>query len=86
MFTFDAFEAVCSSFILTESRPKAISSFQRFAHPDVAQTLLAYLARYKEFSSLEEMKRVVNLIHRQAVRAKAEGLFFKVSRLLGERH
>ena len=27
------------------------------------------------------MKRVVNLLHRQAVKAKAEGLFFKVSTL-----
>lgn len=26
------------------------------------------------------MKRVVSLLHRQAVRAKAEGLFFQVSR------
>ena len=24
------------------------------------------------------MKRVVNLLHRQAIKAKAEGLFFKV--------
>ena len=27
------------------------------------------------------MKRVVNLLHRQAIKAKAEGLFFKVSTL-----
>ena len=27
------------------------------------------------------MKRVVNLLHRQAIKAKAEGLFFKVSNL-----
>ena len=26
------------------------------------------------------MKRVVSLLHRQAVRAKAEGIFFQVSR------
>ncbi|KAH8102126.1 timeless protein-domain-containing protein [Cristinia sonorae] len=53
----------------------------RFANPDVCQTLLAYLARYKEFTSPESMKRVVNLLHRQAVKAKAEGLFFNVSTL-----
>ncbi|THH00303.1 hypothetical protein EW026_g2191 [Hermanssonia centrifuga] len=54
---------------------------QRFAHPDVTQTLMLYLARYKEFHSPENMKRIVNLLHRQAVKAKAEGLFFKVSTL-----
>ncbi|KAH9947733.1 timeless protein-domain-containing protein [Amylocystis lapponica] len=53
----------------------------KFAHPDITQTLLAYLARYKEFGSSEDMKRVVSLMHRQAVRAKAEGLFFMVSTL-----
>ncbi|KAH9046637.1 timeless-domain-containing protein [Lactarius hengduanensis] len=45
------------------------------------QSLLTYLARYKEFTSPDEMKRVVSLLHRQAVRAKAEGLFFQVSAL-----
>ncbi|THH29094.1 hypothetical protein EUX98_g5095 [Antrodiella citrinella] len=54
---------------------------QRFANSDVTHTLLAYLTRYKEFTSPENMKRVVNLIHRQAVKAKAEGLFFNVSTL-----
>lgn len=51
---------------------------QRFANSEVTKTLLAYLARYKEFPSPEQMKRVVSLLHRQAVRAKAEGLFFNV--------
>ncbi|KAK7682773.1 hypothetical protein QCA50_014156 [Cerrena zonata] len=51
----------------------------RFAHPDITNTLLTYLSRYEEFSSAENMKRVVNLIHRQAVKAKAEGLYFQVS-------
>ncbi|TCD66114.1 Topoisomerase 1-associated factor 1 [Steccherinum ochraceum] len=54
---------------------------KRFANSEVAQTLLTYLARYKEFTSPESMKRVVNLLHRQAVKAKAEGLFFNVSTL-----
>ncbi|EIN14680.1 timeless-domain-containing protein [Punctularia strigosozonata HHB-11173 SS5] len=53
----------------------------RFAHAEVNNTLLTYLARYKEFQSAESMKRVVSLLHRQAVRTKAEGLFFKVSTL-----
>ncbi|KAK0224118.1 timeless protein-domain-containing protein [Armillaria fumosa] len=53
----------------------------KFAHTDINHTLLTYLARYKDFSSPEHMKRAVNLLHRQAVRAKAEGLFFKVSTL-----
>ncbi|KAI0634374.1 timeless-domain-containing protein [Trametes polyzona] len=52
---------------------------QRFVHADVTHTLLVYLARYKEFTSPEQMKRVVSLMHRQAVRQKAEGLFFMVS-------
>jgi replication fork protection complex subunit Tof1/Swi1 len=52
---------------------------QKFADFSVTQTLLAYLARYKEFGGAhEKMKRVVALLHRQAVKAKAEGLFFNV--------
>ncbi|KAI0787003.1 timeless protein-domain-containing protein [Abortiporus biennis] len=65
MFTFDAFEA-------------------RFAHSDITQTLLLYLSRYHEFdpsNASEKMKKVVSLLHRQGVKAKAEGLFFKVSTL-----
>ncbi|KAI0772965.1 timeless-domain-containing protein [Trametes elegans] len=54
---------------------------RRFVHSDVTHTLLVYLARWKEFSSAEQMKRVVGLIHRQAVRQKAEGLYFMVSTL-----
>ncbi|KAH8112797.1 timeless-domain-containing protein [Phellopilus nigrolimitatus] len=53
----------------------------KFAHEEIAHTLLTYLGRYDEFTSSEQMKRVVNLMHRQAVKAKAEGLFFKVSTL-----
>lgn len=51
---------------------------QKFANSEITSTLLAYLSRYREFSTPEKMKRVVSLIHRQAVRAKAEGLFFNV--------
>ncbi|KAA1474618.1 timeless-domain-containing protein [Dentipellis sp. KUC8613] len=53
----------------------------KFANPDIAHTLLTYLGRYQEFTSPECMKRVVGLMHRQAVRAKAEGLYFQVSTL-----
>ena len=53
--------------------------FQKFAHAEITHTLLIYLARYRDFASSENMRRVVSLLHRQAVKAKAEGLFFKVS-------
>ncbi|KAK2463337.1 hypothetical protein APHAL10511_004648 [Amanita phalloides] len=53
----------------------------RLANAEITNTLLTYLARYKEFATAESMRRVVNLLHRQAVRAKAEGLFFNVSTL-----
>lgn len=55
---------------------------QKFAHEDITHTLMTYLTRYHEFVSPDQMKRVVNLLHRQAVKAKAEGLFFKVSVIL----
>ncbi|TFY67030.1 hypothetical protein EVJ58_g1892 [Rhodofomes roseus] len=53
----------------------------KFAHPDITQTLLACVTRFKEFTSADKMKRVVSLMHRQAVKAKAEGLYFNVSTL-----
>ncbi|KAG8943281.1 Topoisomerase 1-associated factor 1 [Tulasnella sp. 424] len=53
----------------------------RFANPDVNATLLQYLKRYEEFDSSEKMDWVVRLLFRQAVNAKAERLFFKVSTL-----
>ncbi|GBE89890.1 Topoisomerase 1-associated factor 1 [Sparassis crispa] len=53
----------------------------KFANSDITQSLVAYLTRYKDFASSENMKRVVGLMHRQAVRAKAEGLYFTVSTL-----
>ena len=52
---------------------------QRFVHSEITHTLLVYLARYKEFTTPEQMKRVVGLMHRQAVKQKAEGLYFMVS-------
>ncbi|OAX37898.1 timeless-domain-containing protein [Rhizopogon vinicolor AM-OR11-026] len=53
----------------------------RFANSDITKTLLIYLSRYKDFDSPELMKRAVNLIHRQVIKAKAEGLYFNVSTL-----
>ncbi|KAG1814818.1 hypothetical protein EV424DRAFT_1413535 [Suillus variegatus] len=53
----------------------------KFANSAITETLLTYLSRYRDFDSPEFMKRVVNLIHRQAVKAKAEGLYFNVSTL-----
>jgi hypothetical protein len=64
---------------LTSSRPTSHSFPQKFAHSEITKTLLTYLAGYKDFTSPEQMKRVVNLLHRQAVRTKAEGLFFDVN-------
>ncbi|KAG8903574.1 Topoisomerase 1-associated factor 1 [Tulasnella sp. 403] len=53
----------------------------KFANPDVNATLLQYLGRYAEFDTAEKMKRVVNLLHRQAIKVKADALFFKVTTL-----
>jgi replication fork protection complex subunit Tof1/Swi1 len=48
----------------------------------VVNTLLTYLTRFQEFEDPDQMKRVVGLMHRQVVRAKAEGLYFRVRPLL----
>ncbi|CAE6456708.1 unnamed protein product [Rhizoctonia solani] len=53
----------------------------KFAQEDIAHACLVYLARWREFTSPEQMRRIVGLLHRQAVKAKAEGFFFKVSTL-----
>jgi replication fork protection complex subunit Tof1/Swi1 len=53
-------------------------ALQKFANAEINHTLLTYLKRYKEFDSPDDMRRVVSLLHRQAVKAKAEGLFFNV--------
>ncbi|WRT69168.1 uncharacterized protein IL334_006152 [Kwoniella shivajii] len=54
---------------------------KRFAQEPVTNTLLSYLARSQEFDDPEQMKRVVGLMHRQVIKAQAEGLYFKVSTL-----
>lgn len=53
---------------------------KRFATEGVCNTLLAYLQRYKELDA-DQLRRVVGLIHRQVVKAQAEGLYFQVSSL-----
>lgn len=45
-------------------------------------TLLTYLNLYKEFSHEDQMKRVVSLLHRIAVKAASPQLFFKVCSLI----
>ncbi|WVQ93115.1 hypothetical protein IAU59_000179 [Kwoniella sp. CBS 9459] len=65
---------------------------KRFASESVTNTLLSYLARFQEFEEPEQMKRVIGLMHRQVIKAQAEGLYFKVStlnlfrRILDEQH
>ncbi|OXG18463.1 topoisomerase 1-associated factor 1, partial [Cryptococcus neoformans Tu259-1] len=55
---------------------------KRFAQEAVVNTLLTYLERFLEFDGPEPMKRVVGLMHRQVIKAHAEGLYFKVSTLI----
>lgn len=50
----------------------------------MVNALLTYLARFQEFEDPEQLKRVVGLMHRQVVRSKAEGLYFRVCRILFE--
>lgn len=53
---------------------------KKFASEGVCNTLLAYLQRYKELDN-DKLRRVVGMIHRQVVKAQAEGLYFQVSSL-----
>ena len=81
MFTFESFELVREALeALCGSGRPLLTETQKFASSDITQSLLTYVGRHREFTSPEEMKRVVSLLHRQAVGAKAEGLFFQVSR------
>lgn len=51
----------------------------KFAREPVLNTLLVYLTGHREFKDPEQLKRVVRLLHRIAVNAKSDDLFFKVS-------
>ena len=42
-------------------------------------TLLEYLELYKDYTSENQMKRVVGLLHRIAVKAELHALFYRVS-------
>ncbi|ORY33101.1 timeless protein-domain-containing protein [Naematelia encephala] len=56
------------------------TSFEkRFAQEGVVNTLVTFLARFKEFDEPDQMKWIVGLMHRQVIRTQAEGLYFKVS-------
>lgn len=52
----------------------------------MTHTLLSYLAQYRTFNDALPFKRVVGLMHRQVVKAQAEGLYFSVSTLNLFRH
>lgn len=54
---------------------------RRFAQEGCVDTFLSYLARWRDFTEPEQMKHVVGLMHRQVVKAQAEGLYYKVSAL-----
>ena len=49
----------------------------------MVNTLVTYLSRFRDFDEMEQMKRVVGLMYRQVVKTQAEGLYFKVSLLMG---
>ncbi|QRW13593.1 topoisomerase 1-associated factor 1 [Ceratobasidium sp. AG-Ba] len=74
-------QARCMSANGRKPRLKKPRAHQKFAQ-DIAHACLVYLARWREFTSSEQMRRIVSLLHRQAVKAKAEGFFFKVSTLM----
>ncbi|BEI92678.1 uncharacterized protein CcaverHIS019_0503060 [Cutaneotrichosporon cavernicola] len=62
-------------------------AFERqLANEPVTHTLLSYLGRYRTFEDATPFKRVVSLMHRQVVKAQAEGLYFSVSTLNLFRH
>ncbi|SCZ93205.1 BZ3500_MvSof-1268-A1-R1_Chr6-2g08528 [Microbotryum saponariae] len=64
----------------------------KFADEGVLQTCMTYLESYKFFKTPEQLKRIVSLMHRQAVKSKSEGLFYKPSvldlfkRILDDEH
>ncbi|KAH8930022.1 hypothetical protein BT69DRAFT_1275789 [Atractiella rhizophila] len=51
----------------------------KFATESILKTLIVFLQRYQEFVSTDQMKWVVNLLHRQAIKAQMETIFFRVS-------
>ena len=55
---------------------------EKFVDEGVLQTYMIYLSQYPEFTSPQQMKRIVNLLHRIAVKSKCEALLFKVRTLV----
>lgn len=51
----------------------------KFVDEAVLATYITFLASYPSFTSPEQTKRIVNLLHRIAVKAKCEALLFKPS-------
>jgi replication fork protection complex subunit Tof1/Swi1 len=76
-FSLDAFEMVCGTRWAAPSIAYLISN-QKFASAEIVRALLMQLARFRDLET-DALRRVVSLLHRIAVRAKAEGLFFNVS-------
>lgn len=78
-FQFSSFEQVSDFMSKVVQAAYAERPQQKFATEGVLGTLMAYLGRYKSFTFEYQIKHVVKLLHRQAVKAKAVGLFFKAS-------
>jgi len=51
----------------------------KFVDEAVLKTYMVYLSQYNTFTSPQQMKRIVNLMHRIAIKSKCEALFYKVS-------
>lgn len=90
-FEFQKFQAVRESFpyhmvyaylVVCCAQLARTSPLQRFARESVLLTLMTYLADHEQFTDPEQLKRVVRLLHRVAVNANAESLFYKVSMAL----
>lgn len=55
----------------------------KFVDEAILQTYMVYLSQYSNYTSPNQMKRIVNLMHRIAIKSKCEALFFKVSSPFG---
>lgn len=78
-FHFAAFEQVSCFLSGSVLAVPLTRDLQKFATEGVLATLMSYLARYRTFTFEYQIKNVVKLLHRQAVKAKAVALFFKAS-------
>lgn len=71
-FHFDKFQSVSIS-----------NLYQRFVDESILKTFLIYLRGYRQFDpESDQLKRIVTLLHRQAIKAKGDAIFFKVSILI----